>query len=219
MYVCIIEKKVWGRVSEIQYQIFEERRICTMKTVILFVMLSSAVCLGCTDNSGYSKLTKYRENGWYRIIDGQKDSIDSRPIVTVKEFASLRIDKDFFGKAVITGSVSKHKLRAWADSTEQLVGKRMGFVFNDSVITAPRVNMRLESGAFQITTPGSYDISSLYRSLLKEKKDSLDALFKANGWENDTLFFNQLDQEKQDSVINTLDYIDACAIVKGFGDK
>ena len=191
MYVCIIEKKVWGRVSEIQYQIFEERRICTMKTVILFVMLSSAVCLGCTDNSGYSKSTKYRENGC----------------------------KDFFGKAVITGSVSKHKLRAWADSTEQLVGKRMGFVFNDSVITAPRVNMRLESGAFQITTPGSYDISSLYRSLLKEKKDSLDALFKAYGWENDTFFFNQLDQEKQDSVINTLDYIDACAIVKGFGDK
>ena len=219
MYVCIIEKKVWGRVSEIQYQIFEERRICTMKTVILFVMLSSAVCLGCTDNSGYSKSTKYRENGWYRIIDGQKDSIASRPIVTVKEFASLRIDKDFFGKAVITGSVSKHKLRAWADSTEQLVGKRMGFMFNDSVITAPRVNMRLESGAFQITTPGSYDISSLYRSLLKEKKDSLDALFKAYGWENDTFFFNQLDQEKQDSVINTLDYIDACAIVKGFGDK
>ena len=54
---------------------------------------------------------------------------------------------------------------------------------------------------------------------MKEKKDSLDALFKAYGWENDTFFFNQLDQEKQDSVINTLDYIDACAIVKGFGDK
>lgn len=64
----------------------------------------------------------------------------------------------------------------------------MGFVFNDSVITAPRVNMRLESGMFQIATPGDYDISSLYRNLLKEKKDSLDALFKANGWENDTLF-------------------------------
>ena len=219
MYVCIIEKKVWGRVSEIQYQIFEERRICTMKTVILFVMLSSAVCLGCTDNSGYSKSTKYRENGWYRIIDGQKDSIASRPIVTVKEFAALRMDKDSFGKAVITGSVSKHKLQAWADSTEQLIGKRIGFIFNDSVITAPQVEMRLESGTFQIATPSNYDITSLYQSLLKEKKDSLDALFKANGWENDTLFFNQLNQEKQDSIINTLDYIDACSIIKGFENK
>lgn len=60
---------------------------------------------------------------------------------------------------------------------------------------------------------------SLYKSLLKEKKDSLDALFEANGWENDTLFFNRLSQEKQDSIINTLDYIDACSIVKGFENK
>lgn len=169
--------------------------------------------------NGYIKSAKHRENGWYRIIDGQKDSIASRPIVTVKEFASLRLDNDFFGKAVITGSVSKHILQAWADSTEQLIGKRIGFVFNDSVITVPRINMRLESGNFQISNPHNYDMLSLYKSLLKEKKDSLDALFEANGWENDTLFFNRLSQEKQDSIINTLDYIDACSIVKGFENK
>ena len=190
-----------------------------MKTTILFALLSSAVCLSYPHYSGHSQSAKHRENGWYRIIDGQKDSIASQPIVTVKEFAALRLDKDFFGKAVITGSVSKHKLQAWADSTEQLIGKRLGFVFNDSVITAPRVNMRLESGTFQISNPHHYDMPSLYRRLLKEKKDSLDALFKANGWDNDTLFFNQSDPAKQDSIINTLDYIDACAIVKGFENK
>lgn len=180
---------------------------------ITIVMQAFTIC------PNHSQSVKHRENGWYRIIDGQKDSIASSPIVTVKEFASIRLDKDFFGKAVITGSVSKHKLQAWADSTEQLIGKRIGFVFNDSVITAPQVNMRIESGNFQITTPHNYDMSSLYRNLLKEKKDSLDALFKANGWENDTFFCNQLDQEKQDSIINTLDYIDACSLVKGFGNQ
>ena len=187
-----------------------------MKTIILFTMLSSVVCLSCVNYSSRSQSVKHRENGWYHIIDGQKDSIASTPIVTVKEFASLRLEKDFFGKAVITGSVSKHKLQAWADSTEHLIGKRIGFVFNDSVITAPQVNMRIESGNFQISNPHNYDMLSLYRNLLKEKKDSLDALFKTNGWKNDTLFFNQLDQEKQDSIINALDYIDACSIVKGF---
>lgn len=190
-----------------------------MKTIILFTILSSAVCLSCTNYSDRSQSVKHRENGWYRIIDGQKDSIVSRPIITVKEFATLRLDKDFSGKTVITGSVSKHKVQAWADSTEQLIGKRMGFVFNDSVITAPRVNMRLESGTFQISTSHNFDMNSLYRSLLREKKDSLDALFKANGWENDTLSFHQLDQEKQDSLINTLDYIEACALIKGFENK
>ena len=197
----------------------QERRTYTMKTIILFAMLSGAVCLSCTNYSSHSQLVKHRENGWYRIIDGQKDSIASQPIVTVKEFAALRLDKDVFGKAAIIGRVSKHKLQAWADSTEQLIGKRIGFIFNDSVITAPQVNMKIESGTFQITTLRNYDLSALYRSLLKEKKDSLDALFKANEWENDTLFFNQLDQKKQDSIINTLDYIDACSIVKGFENK
>ena len=190
-----------------------------MKTIILFAMLSGAVCLSCTNYSSHSQLIKHRENGWYRIIDGQKDSIASQPIVTVKEFAVLRLDKDIFGKAVIIGRVSKHKLQAWADSTEQLIGKRIGFIFNDSVITAPQVNMRIESGTFQIAALRNYDMPSLYRRLLKEKKDSLDVLFKANEWENDTLFFNQLDQKKQDSIINTLDYIDACSIVKGFENK
>ena len=176
-------------------------------------MLSSAVCLN------YSQSVKHRENGWYRIIDGQEDSIASWPIVTVKEFATLRLDKDSFGKAVIIGNISKHKLQAWADSTEQLIGKRMGFIFNDTLITAPRVNMRIESGAFQISSPANYDMQSLYKSLLKEKKDSLDALFKTNGLENDMLFFNQLDQGKQDSIINTLDYVDAHSIIKGFENK
>ena len=197
----------------------QERRTYTMKTIILFAMLSGAVCLSCTNYSSHSQLIKHRENGWYRIIDGQKDSIASQPIVTVKEFAVLRLDKDIFGKAVIIGRVSKHKLQAWADSTEQLIGKRIGFIFNDSVITAPQVNMRIESGTFQIAALRNYDMPSLYRRLLKEKKDSLDVLFKANEWENDTLFFNQLDQKKQDSIINTLDYIDACSIVKGFENK
>lgn len=187
-----------------------------MKTIILFAMLASVVCLSCTNYSSHSQLVKHRENGWYRIIDGQKDSIASLPIVTVKEFAALRLDKDFSGKAVITGSVSKNKLQAWADSTEQLIGKRIGFVFNDTVITAPRVNMRLESGTFQIATGRNYDIKSLYRSLLKEKKDSLDALFKNKGWKIDTLFYNRMGQVEQDSIINSLDYNDACAIIVGF---
>lgn len=59
-------------------------------------------------------------------------------------------------------------------------------------------------------------MKSLYRSLLKEKKDSLDALFKINGWEIDTLFYNRLEQVEQDSIINTLDYYDACSLIQGF---
>ncbi len=180
--------------------------------LLLLITFFATSCHG----DGHQGTDHHRENGWYRIIDGQTDSIASTPIITVKEFTDLRLDEDYFGKSVIIGNVSKHKLQAWSDSTEQLVDKRMGFVFNDSVITAPRINMRLESGTFQIATNKNYDMKSLYRSLLKEKKDSLDALFKNKGWEIDTLFYNRLGQVEQDSIINSLDYNDACAIIVGF---
>ena len=180
--------------------------------LLLLITFFATSCHG----DGHRGTDHHRENGWYRIIDGQTDSIASTPIITVKEFTDLRLDEDYFGKSVIIGNVSKHKLQSWSDSTEHLVGNRMGFVFNDSVITAPRVNMRLESGTFQIATDRNYDMKSLYRSLLKEKKDSLDALFKNKGWEIDTLFYKRLEPVEQDSIINTLDYYDACSLILGF---
>ena len=171
-------------------------------------MLSSAVCLNCINHSSHS--LKHRENGWYRIIDGQKDSIASRPIVTVKEFVALRLEKDYFGKTVITGSVSKHKLQAWADSTEQLIGKRMGFVFNDSVIAMPQINMRIESGNFQISVPrgSSFDLPAIYQQLRKEKNDSIDALF--HGWDIDSTYTPQ----EQDSLKMGIDYWEAKAWIE-----
>ena len=181
-----------------------------MKTKILLAVLSSAVCMNSMNCSGHSQPVKHRENGWYRIIDGRKDSIASRPIVTAKEFACLRLEQDFFGKAVITGSVSKHKLQAWADSTEQLIGKRMGFVFNDSVIAAPQVNQRIESGNFQISVPrgSSFDLPAIYQQLRKEKIDSIDALF--HGWNIDSTYTPQ----EQDSLKMKIDYWEAKAWIE-----
>ena len=162
---------------------------------------------------------EHRENGWYRIIDNSTNSIAPYPIVTVKELINLRVDTDFYGKSVLVGNMGKHKRKAWADATEQAIGKRIGFVFNDSVLTSPQVNARIESGNFQISTLQEYDMESLYHQLIQEKRDSLDALFRANGWEKDTLFLNSLKSEEQDSIINSLDYTEAAAIVQGFEEE
>ena len=78
--------------------------------------------------------------------------------------------------------------------------------------------MRIESGNFQISTPQGKGIRSLYRSLLKEKEDSIDALFKVNNWEKDTLLLNRVDATSRDSLINALDYGEAKALVRGFED-
>ena len=158
----------------------------------------------------------HRENGWYRLVDNAADGIALRPIVTVKELKDLRLDTDAFGRTRLLGNMSERKRQAWADSTEQAVGTRIGFVFNDSILSSPQVNMRIESGNFEIATMRPYDLKKLYRLLIQEKRDSLDALFRANGWEKDTLFCRSLPHEKLGSIYNSLDYADAEAIVQGF---
>lgn len=113
-------------------------------------------------------LKSQRENGWYNITDGQQDSISQNPIVTTKDFTELSWVSDSFGKSLIAGKVNKLKMQKWADATEKGIGKRIGFIFNDTVITDPQVNARIESGSFQISNPYGYDLKRIYHQLLIE---------------------------------------------------
>lgn len=53
----------------------------------------------------------------------------------------------------------------WTDATESRIGKRIGFVFNDSVIMAPTINCRIESGGFTINSPDKALILKTYNIL------------------------------------------------------
>lgn len=114
----------------------------------------------------------HRENGWYLISDGQKDTLASSPIVTVKDFAAIELISDDYGLRVISGRVNKQKQKVWTDATEQAIGQRIGFVFNDTVIAAPMVNARIESGSFQITAPHGHDVERIFKILQKEIETS-----------------------------------------------
>lgn len=183
---------------------------------IIMAILSIFTCSSCHQKATPGVADKGLENGWYHIVD--EDSIIPIPIVTVKEFAALRVDSDYYGMCSIVGQVCRSKRQTWADATERWIGKRIGFIFNDSLIASPQVNMRIESGTFQITVPQGHGIKSLYRKLLKEKEDSIDALFKTHSWEKDTLLLQRIDAESRDSLINALDYGDARALAEGFED-
>lgn len=113
---------------------------------------------------------QHRENGWYLITSGQKDSIADSPIVTVKDFIVLEFESDAYDTQIISGKICKQKQIIWADATERAIGQQIGFVFNDTVITAPMVNARIESGTFQISNPHGYDLEHIFRELQKEIK-------------------------------------------------
>lgn len=170
-----------------------------MKTIKLFSLIIITIAVSCT----HHPQILHRENGWYHY---ENDSLSLEPIVTVKEFTSLRLDSDMNGTYVILGQISKHKTEKWADETEKSIGKQIAFVLNDSIITAPQVNDRIGSGTFLISSVNDKDLPHIYKQLVKEKSDSIENLFK--DWEKDSLYYT-LDQRQKDSIIVSLDYIEA----------
>ena len=67
--------------------------------------------------------------------------------------------------AIIEGKLKADKVNKWANATEKRIGKRIGFVFNDSVIMAPTVNCRIESGSFTINSSDKVLMIEIYNTL------------------------------------------------------
>lgn len=113
-----------------------------------------------------------RENGWYYIMEGRKDSISKESIITVKDFAFLRLDSFSYSDNrmmyMIVGTINQSLVSRWADATERSIGKRICFVFDNKVITDPQVNARIESGTFSISTYKGYDLKTMFRRIREE---------------------------------------------------
>lgn len=150
----------------------------------------------------------HRENGWYRVLSA--DSLSIKPIITVKDMVGLKLEKDYYGKYAISGRISKHKINKWADETESAIGKQIAFVYNDSIISDPQVNGRIESGTFMITSQSDQKLPEIYKGIMKEKSDSIEVIF--DGWEKDSLYY-ELSSKERDSVNMSIDYWEAKAWV------
>lgn len=159
-----------------------------------------------TNNCGQA--FTHRENGWYHVLSA--DCLSAKPIITVKDMVGLKLEKDNYGKYAISGRISKHKINKWADETEKAIGKQIAFVYNDSIISDPQVNGRIESGAFMITSLSDKRLPEVYKGVMKEKSDTIEVIF--DGWEKDSLY-NELSPEERDSVNMGIDYWEAKAWV------
>lgn len=120
-----------------------------MKNNVLTLCMLGLLCLGCS--------TGQETNGWYFITDSKTNAIDKSPIITVADFAILRLDsfpgaEDNSVSYQIVGKVKDDKVQAWADATEKAVGSQIGFLYNGKIISAPQVNMRIEGGNFSVSS-------------------------------------------------------------------
>lgn len=131
--------------------------ICAISFLILF---------GCASHH-------HRSDGWYPVADSPDNSIVGKPLATVKDFDNLSIfreaainqDGDTIHLFYIQGRVKQSKRKQWADGTERLIGHRLGFLYNDSIITSPQINARIESGNFQITSPDTTLLHNIYQAI------------------------------------------------------
>lgn len=139
------------------------------QSTIAFLMVLFLILCACSSH--------HRADGWYPLTNYPDNKIVGKPLATVKDFERVAIVRDTFiidsdtvSQLLIQGRVKPGKRQQWADGTERLIGKRLGFVYNDSVITAPQINARIESGSFQITNTDTTLIKELYNSISQVTK-------------------------------------------------
>ncbi len=129
-----------------------------MKMKLIEAILFTVILGACS--------SAHRVNGWYPVADVPENRIEGKAIVTTKDFDVVTLDTvSFPDMAIIEGKLKAGKVNEWADVTENRIGKRIGFVFNDSVIMAPTVNCRIESGRFTINSPDKTLMIEIYNTL------------------------------------------------------
>ena len=158
------------------------RTVLSALPSVVLMLAIGLIWVGCQ----HKPIAIHRENGWYPVTGDSNDSLSLKPIVTTKDFSVLRLDSDAFGKYVIFGQIHPYYMNLWAEETEKNIGKQIAFVFNDSVISNPTVNMRIESGNFAITSYCDTLLPGIYEELNKEinpsYSDSLTRLATTRLW-------------------------------------
>lgn len=116
--------------------------------------------------------SRHKIDGWYPVADYPDNTVVGKPLATVRDFDVITLERvtqivegDTVKQVLIYGKVKPEMKRSWADGTERLIGHRLGFIYNDSVIMAPNINVRIESGSFEISSPDSTLIKRIYNSI------------------------------------------------------
>ena len=126
--------------------------------------MKNLLALTITSLTLYACSTAHRDNGWYPVDNS--NNIEGKAIVTTNDFAKVSLDTVTDPEiAFIQGVLKQDRISDWADATERRIGKRIGFVYKDSVIMAPTVNCRIESGSFSINSSDKRLILDIYNSL------------------------------------------------------
>ena len=119
-------------------------------------------------------------NGWYYIIGEDKGVrltldktnssyfLDSIPIVVSKNIQEITFINDNDGNPYLKIQFDSVGTKAWKFATMKSINKRLGFVFNNKLIQAPKVNSEIDFGVSAIWDYNKDELS-LIKSVLESE--------------------------------------------------
>lgn len=117
-------------------------------------------------------------NGWYYLLDEDQGTLlkleksnsfyflDSIPIVTSKNIQNITFSNNDDGNPFLIIQFDSVGTAAWKFATMKSINKRLGFIFNNKLIQAPKVNSEIDFGV-SVIWDYDRDALSLIKSVLE----------------------------------------------------
>lgn len=125
--------------------------------------------------------TSETENGWYKIIiDSAKTNFDEfiifekykiidKPIISVQDIVKVEFEKSktrpFYQIVLYFNEDAKLK---WKIATSELIGQKVGFYYDNELISIPMITNTIESGKVSIGSDNKLENEKLFNSLKKD---------------------------------------------------
>ena len=162
-------------------------------SLTVFCLLASTVSCDKQQIKYVDLESIYRQNiqdsvlatGWYHIVDDENGFkrqldkseifyfIDPNPILVKEHFDKIKIYKTNFRRWYqydigLSFQVYKDYYDLWADATEKSIGKKIGLIIDNKLVTAPTVQCKISEGRSSLQRP-DYDEKDLetFKKLLK----------------------------------------------------
>lgn len=121
--------------------------------------------------------------GWYYISDSgegierkmyrtfESYFLDPTPIVTFEDFKQIKLDTTDVPRLIL--HLKADKIPVWAKATRESIGKKLGFIAGNVLISAPTVQSEIQSGVSQIAQPYSVEELKLFKRKMRNYEISI----------------------------------------------
>ncbi|MDR1202713.1 MAG: hypothetical protein LBL58_13955 [Tannerellaceae bacterium] len=118
-------------------------KLIEMKIILIF--LTIFLLISCDSN---------KVAGWYNTIDGKE--ITGKPVLTMKDVVFATLDSCHMDSTDIiyelSGKFDENGTKKFAEYTKKNIGNMLAFYYQGKILSAPMINMKIESGNFSINS-------------------------------------------------------------------